>query len=923
MRQTLSRTLLLSAGMIAAIFFMALPATATPIVVAAADEAISDPLYFPAGITHEFAFYMCTADHDCSPDRATPDIGADYIFDPEASWTENSDGTARLLGQAVDRNNASKTFDIDIIFSGRTDAAGAGSPKKELLPNAYVAGGGPIDPSTWHYYTSLSGTLTGGGDYAGAVITVVRTGPSFQVGYGANNKNTNNGASGWLECNILSQPTSGDPIADVDQCDINIDIDVEYCPVQAVPDQYAQYSGGHSIWLPGLALDFDFEIDDAHFVEFADDCPASFTGGCAQMTGTVRSHANPDLAFVVDVRFDDHTQVAPPGSPKKELIAAAYSESGGPIDTSEWRYYTSMTGTLTGIDMLEGAVLSLHPVGPAFQVGVGASGKNLDYGASGWFGWTVVSQPTFYPQLSNGGNGDFNLNLRTDCPALGYCLDEAMRDHLNMGGDHAVAMPGIARDLIFDGDASWFEYPDGTAGFDAVVRDKNDANRKFSVSVVMADRTYAAPAGSPKKELPSSAYLPNGPANPANWWYYPNWSATFVGLGDFAGAEVAVTRRGPAFQVGVGASNKNLEFGASAWFNYQTISQPTGNITFPNSGSGDFNLSLLCPPGQGPPADPEEPPAMPAEGCVAQQAVSYTPGNRANGTPVIPQRSDATKALGEPEGGDWLNFVALGFGGVLELDMGARILNGGGDDFMIVETSYGSPSCDTYPETATVLVSQEGLNWVNVGNTCQDGDFDLGPLPWARYIRIIDTSDAGAFPSDTDGYDVDGVIGVLCEDDTAAAPNRFKVVVDPEFGQTVHISEIRWRDAEGRLIRFDGREVTSLFPNADRVVDNALTTYWTAERSRQMPSLVFGTGNRELAFPTSVDVGFFGQGSGATSHLTFYVSTDRGAKWTELTTVSTSPQGAGGGLSGSAGPLGSGILGGSSASWSVYRFETP
>ncbi len=921
MQQKQNKSLLLIVGMIAASFSLALPMMATPIVVAEADEAVYDPLYFPAGYEHEFAFYMCTEDHDCSPERLTPDLGVDFIFDPKASWTENSDGTARLLGQAIDRNDPAKTFDIDIIFSGRTDAVGAGSPKKELLPNAYVDGGGPIDPATWHYYTSLSGTLTGGGDFDGAVITVVRTGPAFQVGYGANNKNANNGASGWLECNILSQPTSGAPIAEVEQCDINIDIDVEYCPVQAVPDANSLFSGGHSIWLPGIAVDFDFEIDDAEFVEYAD-CPGPTTAACAQLTGTVRSHGDPDLAFLVDVQFDGHTQVAPPGSPKKQLVPGAYSENGGTIDTAKWRYYTGMTGTLTGIDMLEGAVLELHPSGPAFQIGLGASGKNLDYGASSWFGWTVLSQPTFYSNLSNGGNGDFNLNLRTDCPALGYCLSEAMRDHLNLNGDHAVAMPGIARDLLFDGEASWFEYPDGTAGFDAVVYDKNDVNRKFAISVVLGDRTYLAPAGSPKKQLPSSAYLPNGPANTDNWWYYPTWSATFVGLDDFAGAEVAVTRRGPAFQVGVGASNKNLEFGASAWFDYQTISQPTGNITFPNTGSGDFNLSLLCPPGQDPPTDPEDPPAMPAEGCVAHQVVTYTPGNRANGTPVIPQRSDATKALGEPEGGDWLNFVALGFGGVLELDMGARILNGGGDDFMIVETSFGSPTCDAYPETASVLVSQEGVNWVDVGNACQDGDFDLGPLPWARYIRIIDISNPDAFPSDADGYDVDGVIATLCEDDTAAAPNHYKVAVNPQFGETAHISEIRWRDAEGHLIRFDRGDVTSLFPNAELVVDNALTTYWTAERARQVPSLIFGRDGRDLVMPGSVEVSFFGPGSGSTPQLTFYASSD-GVKWTELTAVSTTPTTGAPVLSGSAGNMGSGITGGGSAGWHLFRFETP
>ena len=905
-------------------FLGALPSMAAPIVVASADEAIYDPLYFPAGYEHEFALYICTEDHNCTPSALTPDPGSDFVFDPEASWTEFDDGTARLLGTAVDRNDANKTFDVDIIFSGRTTTAGPDSPKLELLPNAYIDDGGPIDPSTWHYYTSLSGTLTGGGDYDGAVITVERFGPAFQMGYGANNKNTNNGGSGWLDCNILSQPTNGSPIAPVQVCDINMEIDLEYCPVQAVPDSNSLFGGGHAIWLPGIAVDFDFEIDDAEFVEFAGDCPESATGGCARLTGTVRSHENPDLAFLVDVTFEDHTLITPPGSPKKQLKSFAYSENGGPIDTSEWRYYTGLTGTLTGIDLLEGAVLELYRVGPAFQVGEGASGKNLDYGASSWFGWTVTQQPTFFgSNLPNGGNGDFNLNLRTDCPALGYCLSEAMRDHLNMNGDHAVAMPGVGRDFLFDGDANWFEYPDGTAGFDAEIYDKNDDNRRFSITVSMSDRTYVAPPGSPKKQLPSSAYLPNGPANTDNWWYYPTWSATFIGLDDFAGAEVQVTRRGPAFQVGTGASNKNLEFGSSAWFNYQTISQPNTGISFANSGRGDFNLSLLCPPGQDPPEDPEDPPHMPPGGCSAQQVVSYNPGNRADGSAVTPQRSDATKALGEPEGGDWLNFVSLGFGGSLELDMGDRILNGAGDDFTVVETSFGMPSCDSLPEHATVEVSQEGTNWVDVGSTCQDGDFDLGPLPWARFIRITDTSDVADFPSNGDGFDIDGIIGEVCEPDTAAPNTHFKVVVNPEFGQLAMISEIRWMDENGHLIRFDRGDVSSLFANPHLVVDNAPSTYWVAERSRQLPSLIFDRDGQALGTPSAVEVAFFG--SGPAPELTFYASTD-GVKWTQLV-VNVVDVPSTGGLSGSAlsGGLGSGsgLVGGVGAAWQTFTFETP
>ena len=65
-------------------------------------------------------------------------------------------------------------------------------------PASNLTCGIPVDPSTWYYYTTLTGTLTGIGNYAGAVIDVSRFMQAFQVGAGANGKNTLFGASGWF-----------------------------------------------------------------------------------------------------------------------------------------------------------------------------------------------------------------------------------------------------------------------------------------------------------------------------------------------------------------------------------------------------------------------------------------------------------------------------------------------------------------------------------------------------------------------------------------------------------------------------------------------------------------------------------------------------------------------------------------------------
>ena len=69
-----------------------------------------------------------------------------------------------------------------------------------------------------------------------------------------------------------------------------------------------------------------------------------------------------------------------------------------------------------------------------------------------------------------------------------------------------------------------------------------------------------------------------------------------------------------------------------------------------------------------------------------------------------------------------------------------------------------------YPEKAKFYASQNGTDWAYLGEGYQDEELDLGALPWARYLKIVDTTDPSLFnnnPSDgmiTDGYDVDGVI---------------------------------------------------------------------------------------------------------------------------------------------------------------------
>ena len=350
-----------------------------------------------------------------------PGIAEDLVFEPAGVFTQG-DGTATLTGTLHSVANPANGFEVSVQLSGYTTVAPAGSPKKELKSSSYAQNGGPIDPATWWYYTDYSGTLTGIGDWEGAVVEIEITGPAFQVGVGANGKNANFGASSWFLWQVTSQPDSGSHLQSSGQGDFNLDLLdrsqclENHCAVKADADSYGTGSGGHSLWLPGVATDLVFDPTPGTFTQNAD--------GTATLTGTAYSAGNPANGFEVSVQLTGFTTVPAAGSPKKELKSSSYEENGGPIDTSTWWYYTSYSGTLTGVGGWSGAVIAIQITGPAFQVGVGANGKNGNFGASAWFTWQVTSQPTSGAHLQSSGQGDFNLDLldSSQCqPGGGWC----------------------------------------------------------------------------------------------------------------------------------------------------------------------------------------------------------------------------------------------------------------------------------------------------------------------------------------------------------------------------------------------------------------------------------------------------------------------------------------------------------------------
>ena len=116
---------------------------------------------------------------------------------------EFTDGTAMLTGRITNNGDAQIGFDVNINLTGRTAVSPTGDAKEHTCLNP--------DTDEYYYYADVTGTLTGTGGAAGAVLTVRDQGEAFQLGHGANvtNYDLSFGASGWLQIDVQSEPSTG------------------------------------------------------------------------------------------------------------------------------------------------------------------------------------------------------------------------------------------------------------------------------------------------------------------------------------------------------------------------------------------------------------------------------------------------------------------------------------------------------------------------------------------------------------------------------------------------------------------------------------------------------------------------------------------------------------------------------------------
>jgi hypothetical protein len=146
----------------------------------------------------------------------------------------------------------------------------------------------------------------------------------------------------------------------------------------------------------------------------------------------------------------------------------------------------------------------------------------------------------------------------------------------------------------FEAGAKFVENTDGTAKLTGVIAYYDKPTRRFQVDINFIGQTFVAPAGSP--------VLFNTNPSTAGWYYYYWGASSLTGLGDLAGAKVNLSLRGKPLQVGIGAEDvvqDVTKFGASGWFSWSVVSQPTNTaITInpfpanPSVDQADISISL-------------------------------------------------------------------------------------------------------------------------------------------------------------------------------------------------------------------------------------------------------------------------------------------------------------------------------------------
>ncbi len=506
----------------------------------------------------------------------------------DGSFVENDGGSAVFTGTVTNKSDADLSFELSVVFDGRTLTAPAGSPKE----NSVCVG--DIDNTDWYYYTSTTGTLIGIGDLDGAVVNISRFGEAFQIGTGANlNQELEYGASGWLEYDIISQPSTGPMLnASSGHGDFNFSLpggpgllDIPTCTTVCE---------GEDVTLSAIAL--------------AGDGAYSYLWSNGATTPTITLSPATAGTYSVTVASNGCTATATidvtvNGAPMISCFATDACNGAGSAtaDVTGGTEPYSYSWTDADDNSIEGnSTISNLEAGTYFIIVTDANGCtaacNVDVTSSEAPDVAITCED-FQPLVSSYGFSDYT---RT-CGEVGIAFNSLWTS--TSFNDIIPASCGADRPrwAILD-NTSFIENFDGTGQLTMTVVSKCDENLILDVLLNLSGRTFTTPAGSPV--FGTSANCVDENSDTSDWYYYTGVTGSITGLSDLDGLLISLTETGGAFQIGTGA-NQNNEFGpgASTWLLPTILSQPNNGSEVTLTPHFDVTIDLDQPVLQFEPGD--------------------------------------------------------------------------------------------------------------------------------------------------------------------------------------------------------------------------------------------------------------------------------------------------------------------------------
>lgn len=170
------------------------------------------------------------------------------------------------------------------------------------------------------------------------------------------------------------------------------------------------------------------------------------------------------------------------------------------------------------------------------------------------------------------------------------------------GVDWALWLPTLSSaagaNFVFNADGGHFDqFADGTARLHGTVVNTINASEEFVVDLWFKNKADWSAWSALGRNYKNDLLLACAVENHTDWTYYEmvDEFSTLTGAGALTGTELYLQHMPSSlyfgFQIGVGANNKNCEFGMSGWFTYEGF---VGAEAV--SGHGDVNVDLACQP---------------------------------------------------------------------------------------------------------------------------------------------------------------------------------------------------------------------------------------------------------------------------------------------------------------------------------------